>query len=101
MKISSLVVLCALMMVLQADNIEKTNAQQAYNPTTWSACRMPIKYGINPSAYCCNMLRALQPIYCEFIRNHPYFELYIITSPNFPKVASACGVTIPNNCTLN
>ncbi|KAI3777259.1 hypothetical protein L1987_47057 [Smallanthus sonchifolius] len=103
MKKFSVVVLCALMMVLLAADVQKTNALAlppiVCDPQALSSCTPAIFFGFPPSTDCCNSLRALQPCFCEFIRN-PTFGQFI-SSPNAQKLAKACNVTIPTNCTRN
>ncbi|KAI7739379.1 hypothetical protein M8C21_010722 [Ambrosia artemisiifolia] len=95
MKNFSLVVLCALAMVLLVGNVQKTNAQTC-NAQDLISCAGPLFFGTQPSSDCCTKLRAAQPCFCDFIRD-PSFGQYI-NSPNARKLATACGVTIPTTC---
>ncbi|XP_057466431.1 non-specific lipid-transfer protein 2-like [Actinidia eriantha] len=62
--------------------------------TELSPCLPALSSGTQPSSACCAKLKAQKPCLCQYIKN-PNLKQYV-TSPNAKKVASKCGVTIPN-----
>ncbi|KAL7589821.1 non-specific lipid-transfer protein 2 [Lactuca sativa] len=61
--------------------------------TELSPCLPAFTSSATPTAQCCAKLKEQKPCLCGYIRN-PSLRSYV-TSPNARKVASTCGVPIP------
>ncbi|KAF7811292.1 non-specific lipid-transfer protein 2-like [Senna tora] len=64
------------------------------SPVALSPCAGAITSSSPPSSACCQKLREQKPCLCGYLKN-PSLRQYV-NSPGAKKVASACGITIPN-----
>ncbi|WJX77191.1 hypothetical protein P8452_60521 [Trifolium repens] len=88
-------VVCAMLLVVVLMVEVATFAEAVTcSPLQLSPCLGAFTSNSQPSADCCNKLREQKPCLCQYVRN-PNLRQYV-NSPNARKVASSCGVTIPN-----
>ncbi|KAF5756180.1 putative bifunctional inhibitor/plant lipid transfer protein/seed storage helical [Helianthus annuus] len=83
----------ALLMMILAGSTVTTTAVTC-SVSELSPCLPSFTSAAKPSAQCCNKLKEQKPCLCGYIKN-PSLKQYV-SSPNAKKVASTCGVPIPN-----
>ncbi|KAM0049701.1 putative bifunctional inhibitor/plant lipid transfer protein/seed storage helical [Helianthus debilis subsp. tardiflorus] len=83
----------ALLMMILAGSMVTTTAVTC-SVTELSPCLPSFTSASPPSAQCCAKLKEQKPCLCGYIKN-PSLKQYV-SSPNAKKVASTCGVPIPN-----
>ncbi|BBG99569.1 Bifunctional inhibitor/lipid-transfer protein/seed storage 2S albumin superfamily protein [Prunus dulcis] len=95
MKLSySGVALCVVVMVAVMVSEEARMAEAVTcSPVQLSSCLGPINSGSPPSTTCCQKLREQRPCLCGYLKN-PSLRQYV-NSPNARKLASNCGVPVP------
>ncbi|XP_009357787.2 non-specific lipid-transfer protein 2-like [Pyrus x bretschneideri] len=95
MKLSSRSLVLCLVVAVAVVLCEVAGTTEAVtcSPVELSPCMGPIRSGSAPSGTCCQKLREQRPCLCGYIKN-PALRTYV-TSPNARKLASACGVPIP------
>ncbi|CAJ2651470.1 putative non-specific lipid-transfer protein AKCS9-like protein [Trifolium pratense] len=88
-------VVCAMLLVVVL-MVEVTTIAEAVtcSPLQLSSCLGAITSNTPPSADCCNKLKEQKPCLCGYVRN-PNLRQYV-NSAGSRRVASSCGVTIPN-----
>lgn len=95
MKKASCAVLCmvAMAVVVLFGELHVSEAVTC-SPLQLSPCLGAITSGQPPSAACCKKLQEQKPCLCGYIKD-PTLGKYV-NSPNAKKVASSCGVAVPN-----
>ncbi|KAF8378670.1 hypothetical protein HHK36_030019 [Tetracentron sinense] len=88
----SYVALCVILVLLLSE--ARVSLAVTCNALELSSCLSAITSGGAPSGTCCNKLREQRPCLCQYLKD-PNLKQYV-SSPNARKVASTCGVAIPN-----
>ncbi|XWS75500.1 hypothetical protein CRYUN_Cryun01aG0094500 [Craigia yunnanensis] len=95
MKRVSFVAFCVVALAVVLFSGETRTAEAVTcDPSQLSPCAPAITSSTPPSATCCSKLKEQQPCLCGYLKN-PALKQFV-GNPNAKKVASTCGVAIPN-----